>query len=306
MKAVLFTILVSIIGYCEAQNRRMCITVDDLPAVHYGLNNSAEITDGLLETFETYDVPAIGYVNEGKLYQNGVLDQDRVAFLEQWLESGLELGNHSFSHMNYHRNSLEDFGNDILKGEQLIKPLAKKYGKEIKYFRHPYLRSGKTKETSDALKVFLESNGYIEAPVTVDNEEYLFAKAYAVALRKGNKALALKVAEAYLKYMTTQQEYYEKASNDLIGRNMDHILLIHANLLNAHYLDELLDIYEKQGYEFITQEEALKDPAYQLEVTRFDDWGISWIHRWGLSKGLKGDFFKGEAVTPEFVKSLAD
>ncbi|WP_436514642.1 polysaccharide deacetylase family protein [Ekhidna sp. To15] len=306
MKAILFIILSGFLAYCEAQNRRMSITVDDLPAVHYGLNNRAEITRGLLETFVKYEVPAIGYVNEGKLYKNGVLDEERVAYLEQWLKAGLELGNHSFSHMNYHNNDLKSFGEDVLKGEQIIKPLAEKYGTEIKYFRHPYLRSGATKETSNTLKEFLQSNGYIEAPVTIDNEEYLFAKAYAVALRKGNKELAKKVAESYLNYMTVQQEYYEKASNDLLGRNMDHILLIHANLLNAHYLDELLDIYKEKGYDFITQQEALKDPGYQLEVTRFDDWGISWIHRWGLSKGLKGDFFKGEAVTPEFVRSLSN
>ncbi|MEO9869834.1 polysaccharide deacetylase family protein [Ekhidna sp.] len=302
MKTTLFTILICFLGYCEAQNRRMCVTVDDLPAVHYGLNNRAEITDGLLATFIKYEVPAIGYVNEGKLYKDGVLDQQRVAYLEQWLKSGLELGNHSFSHMNYHKNSLEAFGEDILKGEQIIKPLSEKYQRKVQYFRHPYLRSGATKETSNSLKEFLQSNGYIEAPVTIDNEEYLFAKAYAVAIRKGDKEQALKVAESYLEYMTLQQEYYEKASNDLLGRNMDHILLIHANLLNAHYLDELLDIYKEKGYEFISQEAALKYPAYQLEVTIFDDWGISWIHRWGMSKGLKGDFFKGEAVTPEFIK----
>lgn len=305
MNKFLFLILVFGSMTMIAQNRRMCVTVDDLPTVHYGLNNHNEITKGLLEAFDQYNVPAIGYVNESKLYANGVLDKEMISYLEQWLKSGLELGNHSFSHMNYHRTSLEAFGADVLKGEQIIKPLAEEYDKKIKYFRHPYLRSGATQITSDSLKVFLQSNGYIEAPVTIDNEEYLFALAYARAYKKDDKELALKVAQSYLAYMTTQLEYYEKASNDLLGRNMDHILLIHANLLNAHYVDDLLDIYTKKGYEFISQEEVLKDPAYTLEVTRFGDWGISWIHRWGMSKGLKGEFFKGEAVTPDFVKELS-
>lgn len=291
--------------FCYSQNR-ICITIDDLPVVDYGMKNYMEVTQGILKALKKYDAPAIGYVNENKLYDNGRLDSSKVALLEMWLQRGLELGNHTYSHMNYHSVNLKEFGEDILKGEQMIKPLSAKYGKEVKYFRHPYLRSGSSQATSDSLKVFLQTNGYIEAPVTIDNEEYLFAKAYAVATFRGDKLLIEKVGEAYLEYMKRQIEYYERASSDLLGRNMDHILLIHANLINAIYLDDLLEFLQEKGYEFVSQADVLKDPAYKQEVTRFSNWGISWIHRWGLSKGLKGDFFKGEAVTPEYIRDLAN
>ncbi|GAB4246962.1 MAG: polysaccharide deacetylase family protein [Ekhidna sp.] len=287
----------------------MCISVDDLPVVPYGIEeegHESEIVDGFLKAFEKHGVQAMGFVNEGKLYSNQALDSSRLSLLEKWVDSGHDLGNHTYSHMNYHRNSIQDFGADILKGEKHIKPLASRYGKEVKYFRHPYLRSGADEESSKALLRFLKENGYQEAPVTIDNQEYLFALAYARAAKKKDTALMEKIGESYLTYMMEQLGYYEKASMDLLGRNMAHTLLIHANYLNAQYLDQLLALFKERGYTFISQEEVLKDPAYQMEVTKFGDWGISWIQRWGMSKGLTGDFFKGEAVTPAFILEMTN
>ena len=305
MKSTISLILIALSFGLFAQ-QKMSITIDDLPSVDYGLGNHTEITNGLLSALKNHDAPAVAFVNERKLYEDGQLSNEKVRLLELWIEAGHELGNHTYSHMNYHNVNLEEYAKDILKGERNIRPLSEKYSKEFRYFRHPYLRSGANKETSDSLKSFLQGKAYIEAPVTIDNEEYLFAKAYAVAIKKGENELAEIVAKEYLKYMEKQLEYFEKASNDLLGRNMDHVLLIHANYLNAMYLDDLLDIYKKKGYTFTTLEEVMKDPAYQLEVTYFGNWGISWIQRWGMSRGLKGDFFKGEAVTPNFVRELAN
>lgn len=308
MKQVI-VLLLSLSSFLGAsQEKLLCITVDDLPLVRYGVKDAGHesaITEGLLNAFKKHDVPAIGYVNENKLYVNGKVATARLAHLENWLLAGYELGNHTFSHKNYHQTSFEEYSSDILQGEKVIKELAKKYDSEIKYFRHPYLRRGETKERADSLSIFLAKQGYTVAPVTIDNQEYLFAKAFAEAFKDDNPALMKKVGASYLTYMEGQLDYYEKASNTLFSRNISQTLLIHANYLNATYLDALLAIYKKRGYTFVSQEEILKDPAYQSEITEFNDWGISWIQWWGMSKGLKGEFFKGEAVTPDFVKDLA-
>lgn len=303
-------LLVSILSVSAfSQEKKMCITVDDLPLVRYGIKelfHESEITEGLLKAFKKHSVPAIGYVNENKMRPDGTLDSSRVALLERWLEEGYDLGNHTYSHKNYHQVSYEDYTEDIVNGEQVIKSLSSKYKKEVRFFRHPYLRIGQTKARADSLNEFLRKNGYIIAPVTIDNEEYLFAKAYAEAYKKDDPDLMNKVGDAYLSYMEVQLVYFEKASDDLLGRYMNQTLLIHANYLNSVYLDALLTIYEKHGYTFISQREVLKDPAYQMEISKFNDWGISWIQWWGMSKGLKGDFFEGEAVTPDFVRQLAN
>ena len=289
----------------HSQINQVCITVDDLPTVSYSHNQPSfkkELTQDLVSIFTAYKVPAIGYVNESKLYKKDSLDQTEVALLEYWLSKGMELGNHSFSHLNYHRVSLKEYGADILRGEKISKQLLQYYQDTLTYFRHPYLRSGETQERSDSLLQFLQAHGYQEAPVTMDTDDYLFALKYDKALRAGDSSLMRKIVSAYLGHTEKRIAYYEKLSHSLFGRNVPHIFLIHANKLNADCFDEVLDLFERHQYQFISQEQALKDPAYKERVRKFGDWGISWLERWVLSRGEGKELLKEEPPVPEFIR----
>ncbi|MDH5382203.1 MAG: polysaccharide deacetylase family protein [Cyclobacteriaceae bacterium] len=306
-KYILTSLLFFVLFFSFSQSKKMCITVDDLPTVSYGIRDEAfqlEITQKIVESFAHYNIPAIGYVNEGKLYQAGKLNPSRVKLLELWLESGLELGNHTYSHLNFHDVEFNAFTEDILKGERIIKSLAAKYNSEIKYFRHPYLRIGSNQLQADSLSAFLFENGYIEAPVTIDNEDYLFAKAYSRAYQKLDTVLMNKIGKEYVGYMEEKVLFFETQSSKLFDRNIYQTLLVHASLLNADYMDELIEMYQNHGYIFCSQSEILTDPVYNQKVTYFGNWGISWLDRWALSQGKRGDFFKGDPVTPEFILEI--
>lgn len=300
-------LLVISISNIYAQEKKVCITVDDLPTVHYnveGYDFRLGITDSLIKVFVTEQVPAIGFINEKKLYHKNKLETAQVHLLELWLKNGLELGNHTFSHFNYHKVDFEKFSKDVLKGELITKPLSEKYGMDYKFFRHPFLKIGDNKAKADSLKQFLESHGYIEAPVTIDNDDYLFAFAYSKAYKKGEIDLMKRIGRDYILYMEKKLLYFEEQSKKLFNRQISQILLIHASFLNANYIGELIGIYRKHGYTFISQEEALKDTTYQEPVTKFGDWGISWIDRWALGKGKKGDFFKDDPAVPHYITEL--
>lgn len=291
-----------------AQNNQMCITVDDLPTVSYGLSTpkfNLKLTQNLIKAFKQYKVPAIGYVNEQKLKTKGKPVASRVALLELWLQNGLELGNHTFSHMDYHRSSFENYTSDILKGEKITKSLVKKYNSNLLYFRHPYLRIGLSVSQADSLNLFLQQHGYTPAPVTIDNDDYIFALAYSRAYEKSDKSQMHQIGKDYIQYMEQKLLYFENQSQKLFHRNIGQTLLIHANLLNSNYLDKLLAMIQSHGYSFVSQTEILKDPAYQEPITKYGNWGISWLDRWALSRGKKGDFFKEDPKTPEYIKSLA-
>jgi len=92
----------------------------------------------------------------------------------------------------------------------------------------------------------------------------------------------------------------KKQTEALFNRNIRHILLLHASFLNSIYLDSIVTLFKKNNYSFISLDEALEDPVYDNEITRFGNWGISWIDRWALTLGKKGDFFKDEPVPPAY------
>lgn len=305
MRIFFITLLQVFLFNSYAQVKKVCITIDDLPTVSYGGGNDIEwkITNGIVNTLKTYDAKAIGYVNESKLYQDGELDSSRVRMLEEWLKAGQELGNHTYRHSSYHRESYQIYTQNILRGEKIIKSLAAQYDQEINFFRHPFLHIGLDQNKADSLKTFLEKNGYTEAPVTIDNDDYLFAVAYARASRSDDSALMHRIAQDYLQYMEEKLIFFEGISVKLYDRPIGQTLLIHANLLNAHYLDELLDIYQKHDYGFVSQAEILTDKAYQQEVTFFGDYGISWIKRWALSAGKPYSIFQDDPQVPQYISN---
>ncbi|CAN5180479.1 polysaccharide deacetylase family protein [soil metagenome] len=293
---------------CLAQQKEVCFTFDDLPVVTYGLHKidyQQEVTRKLVSTLKKRNIPAIGFVNESSIYSGKKPDAAKIALLEEWLKAGMELGNHSYSHPDYHKVNFKVYSEDILKGEKISRPLSTRYGKEFKYYRHPYLHTGNSKEKTDSLSLFLQEKDYLEAPVSIDNSDYIFAKAYDNANINGDKELMKSLGEHYVNYMEKNLRFYENQSHKLFGYNIKHILLLHANLLNAHFVDELADMYQKNGYAFVSLEKALTDEAYKSESTYYGRGGISWIDRWALTAGNKGDFFKEDPRTPDFVLKAA-
>src|SRR5688572_9648490 len=96
----------NVISQTRAETRAVAVTFDDLPATAAGMvaNDVASLTAmtrSLLNAVRKHGVPAVGFVNEGKLFHPGAAAGDaegRTAVLRMWLDAGLQLGNHTYSH----------------------------------------------------------------------------------------------------------------------------------------------------------------------------------------------------------------
>ena len=232
----------------------------------------------------------VGFVNEGKLFVEGETKAEaeaRTAVLKLWVDAGLELGNHTYSHRSLNRTALEEFQADVTRGEVVTRRLLAEKGLTLRYFRHPFLQVGLELEKRQAFEAFLAAQGYTVAPVTIDNDEYVYAAVYADALRRGDLAQAAKIGTDYLRYMETVLSFCEEVSRRFVGREIRQVLLLHANRLNADYFDRLAAAVEARGYAYVPLAHALEDEAYRLPDTYVGAWGISWLHHWEITAGSK-------------------
>ena len=55
----------------------------------------------------------------------------------------------------------------------------------------------------------------------------------------------------------------EKRSSD---KPVKQILLVHANLLNSHFLGDVIQMYKNNGYRFISLTEALANTAPLVKI----------------------------------------
>lgn len=152
------------------------------------------------------------------------------------------------------------------------------------------------------LEAVLAERGYRVAPVTIDNADYLFAAAYDLAPADSVRA---RVADEYVRYMEEVTAYYERQSTALLGREIPQVLLLHANNLNADHFGRLAAMFVRRGYTFVPLERAMADSAYASEDTYTGPAGITWLHRWALTQGKRGDFFAGEPEVARWVVELA-
>jgi peptidoglycan/xylan/chitin deacetylase (PgdA/CDA1 family) len=307
MRSFFLIIVFFLNSFLLGQQKQVCFSIDDLPVVNYGMNDTSfqrEITEKLIASCKRNHIPAVGFVIAKKLLNDTQNNPFQISLIERWIDGGFDIGNHTFSHPDYNSVSLKEYTDDLLKGEVIIRELLASKGKNLLYFRHPFLHVGNTKLKADSLSDFLTQHNYSTAPVTIDTDDYLFALAYKRAHEKNDTALIRRIGHDYLAYMEKKLLYYERQAQAIFDRNIRQILLVHASWLNSEYMDSLALLYLSHGYTFISMEKALEDPVFQKPVSVFGKWGISWLDRWALSQGKQKDFFKDDPTPPEYVMEL--
>jgi peptidoglycan-N-acetylglucosamine deacetylase len=291
MRAVTAILLAATLS---AAPRQVAITIDDLPRGGDGGSHSLAavraMTQKLLRPFREQHLPVIGFVNAGR---TEFRDTGLREILNLWLDAGADLGNHAYSHPDLNRIPLDQYTADIVKGEPLLRDVLSARGKKLVYYRHPFLHAGPTLEIKRGLQQFLDAHGYRVAPVTLDNSDYEYARLYT------DPAYRDRVKREYIPYMESIVAFFEQRAVEVAGHEIPQVLLIHASQLNADLMPDLLAMFRRRGYTFVTLDQALADPAYRLPDEYAGQGGFSWIHRWSMTKKMES---KGEPDPPKWVE----
>jgi peptidoglycan/xylan/chitin deacetylase (PgdA/CDA1 family) len=249
------------------------------------------MTEHLLKPFHDQKIPVIGFVNAGQQVDVGAEGLREI--LDLWLDAGADLGNHSYSHLNLNNVTIQQYLDDIVKGEPILRAALQAHGKKLEFYRHPFLYTGSTVEMKRQIQQFLDQHGYRVAPITLDTSDYEFAALYT------KPEFRDRVKRDYVPYMESVVSFFEQRSVEVVGREIPQTLLIHASQLNADLMPDLLAMFRRRGYTFITLDQALADDAYRLPEEYVGPNGFSWIHRWSKTKGMPP---KGEPNPPAWVE----
>lgn len=240
----------------------------------------------LLAALRRQGVKAVGFVNEDRLLVPGQIDRG-VALLEAWLDAGMELGNHNFGHLGLWNSSKADVEAAVLKGEVFTRWITTRRQAPLRYYRHPYSQTGKTEADRESFEAFLAERGYTVAPITVDHDDYLFACVYDRLDAQRQAEQRQTVRDEYDDHLRVSIKVFEAMSQELFGRQISQILVLHANRLNADTLDRTLTTLTQAGYAFVALDEALRDEAYRSQAKASGKFGPSWLARWARAKGVR-------------------
>jgi len=242
--------------------RPLLVTVDDLPIssgrLHPDPQERMAITREMLEVLDKHGVRAVGLVT-----WSNVLDSTDLDLLRMWLDAGHELGNHSSSHLDYSRVSADVYLADIEQARGKLAELLGERDQTVRFFRFPMLHEGDTEAKLAAMRDYLNRTGQRNLPVTIDNQDWSFENPWVRATRAEDTVAIERVADDYHAALRISVRHHERTGDNLYGRALPQILLLHAGAVGAAQWDRLFEWLETTGHRFATADEVLADDVFR-------------------------------------------
>ena len=231
------------------------ITMDDFNWRNAVKLSATERNESILNTLQTNSIKAALFV----VGRNIDSDEGRQ-LLAPWDKVGHLIGNHTYSHNNYAARDtvVADYFQDILRAEELLKG----FPRFQKYFRFPALKEGETAAKRDSMRGFLSEHKYRVGHVTIDNSDWVIDQRLTARVKNDPSADLRPYRDFYLEHMWARADYYDRLARRVMGRPVKHTVLVHFNLLNALFLNDLIAMFRAKGWQPIDAEEAFTDPVF--------------------------------------------
>ena len=222
----------------------------DVPTLSGVARNQA-----ILDALQTHSLKAAAFV----IGRNASTPKT-MRLLESWGDAGHIVGNHTYSHRRYSRTVVNEFTDDVLRCDQLLKSLPQ----FRKLLRFPFLDEGTTTEYRNRMRAFLVERDYRNAHVTIDASDWYIDGRLRAQLERRPDGDPSAYRDFYLDHIWERAQFYDNLSRQVVGRSVHHIVLLHHNVLNALFLADLLEMFKRKGWVVIDAEEAYKDPIFRL------------------------------------------
>jgi peptidoglycan/xylan/chitin deacetylase (PgdA/CDA1 family) len=269
-------------GFTEAEP--VAVTFDDLPLNGELAPNTtrAGIVTDVLAILKKYGLPPVyGFVNAKKLEGS----DDGATPLRRWIDGGQHVGNHTYSHIDLHKSSTEEFLADLREDEPVLELLDP--SGQWRWLRYPYLREGDTVEKRRDVRAALREREYRIAQVTLDYEDYLWNTPYARCLATHDTKAIAWLRSSYLDTAKAYLRANRQMADLVFGHPINHVLLLHLGAFSSTILPELFDLMKKEGFTFVTLEQAQSDAAYETDPDAGSKYGGTLLEQWMDVRHLK-------------------
>jgi peptidoglycan/xylan/chitin deacetylase (PgdA/CDA1 family) len=238
---------------------KVALTFDDLPdhgPLPPGMSR-VDVAKSILGTLTSRHTPPVyGFINAKQLETR----PDDSEVLRLWRETGFPLGNHTYSHMDLHTNTAEDFERDVAANESTLRKYMA--DRDWHWFRYPYLREGNTAEKYRTVRAMLARRGYHVAQVTLSFDDYAYNDPYARCVARNDRDGIAWLERSYRERASESLTRGRDAARAFFGHDIGHVMLLHIGAFETVMVPQLLDLLKQHGFVLTTLEDAQKDAAY--------------------------------------------
>jgi len=250
----------------QIHQKRMAITMDDFDlGFDIGLSRQAR-HENILDAFDAVDHKAAGFVTGD--FVNSDWGQGVV---QAWLDQGHVIANHTWTHPHANETDTAIYLSDIARNEAYLDAISG----TSDYFRFPFLDDGRDRAQQTALFDGLKNKGLRNAPVTMDSVDWYTTSRLESALQANSRTDLAPYREYYVEMCVKLSNHWDSVAQALGFRSLPHLTLMHHNVLNGHFLKDVLLALKADGWSFIEASEALAFSDYHsmpFEPTNGRNW----------------------------------
>jgi len=250
----------------QGHRKLMAITMDDFN-LRFDTSLSQQARhDNILEAFDSVGHKAAGFVTGS--FVDSEWGEKVVA---DWLNAGHVIANHTWSHPHANDTATEDYLLDVIRNQNYLDSLDG----TSNYFRFPFLDDGEDRAQQLALFKGLEAAGLRNAPVTMDSVDWYTSSRMEASLKNDPSTDLTPYRDYYIEMCLTLSNHWDQVARALGFTSLPLLTLMHHNVLNGHFLKDVLLALKADGWSFIDASKALDFSAYHpvpSEPTRGRNW----------------------------------
>jgi hypothetical protein len=294
LKIYFFLILINFPAFAA----EISFTIDDPEVSQSPLFSPEQRNKKILDALDKHKV-------KGALFVCGMRIDNSLgkSLLRSWDQHGHMIANHSYSHLYFHSKKVtfETYCDDFLK----VEPLISGFKNFERFFRFPFLKEGDTKEKRDAMRAELKAKGYRQGYVSIDASDWYIDMRLRKRLAENSKIDLKPYRDFYLNHIWNRATFYNDLAKKNLGREVKHTLLIHHNLLNALFLDDLILMFKNKRWKPISAKNAYNDPIFITEPNILPA-GESIVWAIAKEKGKSDRILRYPAEDGEYEKDEMD
>lgn len=263
-RSTLLPILVVLVAaYLPLGAQSVAFTFDDGPKLaDTPLLSPQQRNQALLAVLQKHRVRSALFV----IWDRCVSTEQGLAMAKAWGSAGHALANHTLSHPDLNDGSvgLQQYQREVLECDERLRGLPG----YRPWFRYPYLRQGNTPEKIDGMRDCLRTHGLRNAYVSLDTSDWRLDQALCETLQRDPGADLEPFKLVYLAHLRQRAQAYRGLAQRLFGRDIPQILLLHHNLINALFLEDVIVMFKDMGWTITDPQSAYEDFVYSLEPQR--------------------------------------
>jgi peptidoglycan/xylan/chitin deacetylase (PgdA/CDA1 family) len=277
----------------------VALTFDDLPAaggIPHG-DSRVGIATRLVKELKAHHMKGVyGFVTAVDIDD----DPDTQGAMKVWLDAGMNIGNHTWSHPALSDVTAADYIHEIAEDEPALRQYAGK--RNWHWFRYPYLEEGDTLTKHEAVRGWLQAHDYNVAEVTLNFNDDDWSDPYIRCLDKRDEKGIAWLEESY---MASAKEFILRGRERqplAFGHEIPNVLLLHATAFTALMLPDIIRMLSEEGFHFQTLPRVERSAAYGIDPEVGLEDGGPFAYEVLVSRHLKDPL--PPPMTPEPIEEL--